>query len=145
MHFGTDVAFPVRVDPDSGLPTSDLLPRRQPSVGARRTKRATEKAVVYLLTGFGVDYELQMTPNEELLAPSAFAQTVQVGSTGREEFLTEDIEDEGCHLTGWARARAGRGTDSTLWGRAAISVCDGNMVRLYNCYVSFRLVCYVLW
>ena len=67
-----------------------------------------------------------MTPSEELLSPSSIVQTVQLGSTGREEVLTEYIDNEGCHLSGWVRT--GREMNTTMWGQAAVSVCDGNMV-----------------
>ncbi|XP_062514604.1 A disintegrin and metalloproteinase with thrombospondin motifs 16-like [Corticium candelabrum] len=122
-HADTDVAFPMLLQSDGGFSTSNLLPS-----GAERSKRgagSTEKwSVSYRLNGFGVDYELQMTPSDELVSPSGLVQTIQESNMG-EEVVTEYISDEGCHLNGWVRAD--EGSNITTWGRAAISVCDGNM------------------
>lgn len=112
-----------------GSRTTRLWPREE-FIGAERKRRgATEKApLVYQLSGFGVDYELRMTPNAALLSPSAIMQTVEMGSDGFENVLTEDIADERCHLTGRVLTDQ-HTTNSSQWGQAAISVCDGNLVR----------------
>lgn len=122
---------------DGGFSTSNLLPS-----GAERSKRgagSTEKwSVSYRLNGFGVDYELQMTPSDELVSPSGLVQTIQESKMG-EEVVTEYISDEGCHLNGWVRAD--EGSNITTWGRAAISVCDGNMVSSSLLTACLHIVC----
>ena len=102
-----------------------------PNVGAGRRRREAsgKERLVYRFSGFGVDYELQLEPNEALLSPAAYMQTVEMGSDGNENVVSEDIVDEGCHLAGWALADAGANA-SQYRGQAAVSVCDGNMVRV---------------
>ena len=121
-----DIVFPVRIEREDGVGTTNLWPSGLKWAGRNRRDALGEAPVVYQLSGFGVDYELQMAPNEVLLSPSAFVQTIDVGNAGSEEILTEEMVDEGCHLHGWVFE--GRGENSRQWGQAAISVCDGNMV-----------------
>jgi hypothetical protein len=120
----------MRIKQD-GSPTADLRPSdADPNVGGdvegRHKRDTSEKGTaVYHLSGFGVHYELQMTPSEDLLSPWSMVQTLRLGRTGREEVLTEYIDNEGCHLSGWVQT--GKETNTTLLGQAAVSVCDGNM------------------
>lgn len=98
-----------------------------PNVGAGRKRRdaSRKEGLMYRFSGFGVDYELHVQPNEALLSPAAYMQRVEMDSDGNENVLTEDMVDGGCHLAGWALADAGANISHR--GQVAVSVCDGNM------------------
>ena len=127
----TDIAFPVLIHSEGF--TSNLLPSK--SDRNKRSVGTGSGLLLYRLSGFGVNYELQMASNDKLVSTSVLVQTIQDGNMGEEEVMTEYVVNKGCHLNGLVRVDDDNGSlDNTQWGRAAISVCDGNMVCLsFSC------------
>ena len=123
MYLILDFAFLARLD-SKGFLTSDLVPEE----AGHNTSDGLEKKLVYHFDSFGVNYELQVMPNDELVSLSGLVQTIHARTVGREDVTTEYLIDEGCHLMGWAHANGHSNNTNTLWGRVAVSVCDGNMV-----------------
>ncbi|XP_062514389.1 A disintegrin and metalloproteinase with thrombospondin motifs 18-like [Corticium candelabrum] len=123
-HPDTDIAFPVLIHSEGF--TSNLLPSK--SDRNKRSVGTGSGLLLYRLSGFGVNYELQMASNDKLVSTSVLVQTIQDGNMGEEEVMTEYVVNKGCHLNGLVRVDDDNGSlDNTQWGRAAISVCDGNM------------------
>ena len=119
------MTFPVRVEDDGDRLDHDLHPR------TRRASSDDEATVVYRLNNaHGRDLTVHLSPSRSILSPGALVQTIGEGDDVIEtETVDYDLMTE-CQLHGSATSSSNDGGTAD-WGRAAISVCDGNLV----CYV----------